>query len=1293
MSSPIDKPTPEQSLALRAEAPYLLIAASAGTGKTRTLVEKVLRVVRGGMPLERIAVITFTRKAADELRFKLFTAFQDDPSLRPMRLALPQAYISTIDAFCARLLREHGLALEVDPAFRVLASPDDGVVLAEILDRLFDDWYQGRAPGRAEEPRDPQGVPRRGSAPHREFLRLVDLCRYRRGRELLKEEIARLLSLARHHRDPGEFLDALERAVDQDPPPYVPALAKELDQSWRAGRAAYAEVLRLGSERTKAERFARHRELDAALRLAPWPDDERALGRDLPGAITRVRERLAKDGWVTPRGPWKIDFPRLPSGTSELKSLHELAKHLLNSSGEKRASPFAHLPWPAEEMHAAYQATRPAIGTLIALARQTLAAYDEYKQGEGLLDFADLELRTRQLLLDPPPGLRGRFDLVLVDEFQDVNTLQAEIVRRLDPERGRFLVGDIKQCIYQFRLANPEVFRKLVADAVWIDPKKFADDRPLPRAERLVVPLSVNFRSRRPVIETVNAVFEELLTKEMIGCDYRSVALRYGYEAGIEGSAPLRGEGRRERGCAPSEIHVLACEAPPDEASGRRRFAAGELLEAEARLVAQRLRDLRASGFEVFDRRRSVWRRADWGDMAILLRAPAAVGGRFAQALRAARVPSAFGIQPFFEREEIRDALNLLRVLDNAHDDIGLAGLMRTPTVGFDDDDLLLLRLARPGSPSLIAALRDLSAGAGDEAGGRDGEWLLDELVRRDLVTRARTFLERLDRWRLRAQSCDLADAVAAACDEAGLLAAAASRDGAVERAGNVQQLIALARRYATEQGHSLPGFVRYVETLGTSGGGPEAVAAADPAGPAVRILSMHKAKGLEFPIVALPLLGRRFNLRDASQSILTGDRWIGIDHFDPQTYVKTPTLARYLLAEQRLREVRQEELRVLYVAMTRAVEKLILTLSVQTPWDAMLAGLDPWRGPEEVRSAVARRIRGPSDALLGVLHRQGALEALTHPGARISWRELCTVHRHALAAGAMPEEPREPIASGPLPGATPIDEDAARRELPALLQRVSARYAHEPATRWRGKYWVTEVKRLIDRAREEEERAAGSELARVEAPGVLTGAVPGDRAAPASRPAESSPWPASEEGRWLHAILQELDLAAALGARGTGPAERAEALLDCARRLAARGELPEGWISKERLDPLARFLDAPLAAEMAAATELQREASFALRLSPRELAEIWPAAAELREEEWILLQGQIDALWPLGDGRYRLVDFKSDHLAPAAVEERALSYRPQMLLYREALRRVWGATRVAGAIYFLRPGRIVEIF
>jgi ATP-dependent helicase/nuclease subunit A len=1294
-------PTPEQDLALDAAADYVLVTASAGTGKTQTLVEKVLRVVRAGRPIERLAVITFTTKAADELRQKLFTAFQDDAQLRPQRLTLPQAHISTIDSFCTRLLREHGLAIGIDPAFRVLAPPDDEVALAEIHDRLFHHWYLGRGPEPAADADAWEGVPARGSREHHEFLRLVDLCRYREGRELLKDEIVSLAKLARIHPDPQQFIARLERGVGENPPAYTLAYARLLDRTWRTGVEAYGEVLRCGARQGREEKFVRHRELYEAFERAPWPQTVEALAADLPGALTRLRAHLERAGCVTAKGPWAITFPNMPQRTTDGAPYNALAKQLLDAARNDRPGPLSWAGWPAREMHAAYQQTGATVSTLIALTRQTIAAYERHKADEGLLDFADLELQTRRLLLAQLPSLRGRFDAVFVDEFQDINDLQADIVEHLAPTYGRFLVGDVKQCIYQFRLSNPEIFRELIEGAQWRKPGP-KDAPPFAAAPRVVVPLGTNFRSRRPIITWVNSIFRELFTPAMIGSAYDEVALTFGYKQGLEaGATPPASE---RRGCAPVEVHVVgdADEGDPESrgTGGRRaKLSGAESLAAEAQIVAERLHALARDHFEVFDRDRKVWRPFDLNDVAILLRSPGAAGGPFAQALQAAGIPAVYGIQPFFEREEIVDCLQLLRILDNAHDDIALAGVLRAPTIGFDDADLMRLRLLWPASDSLLTALRATAADAPDIWSGERGDRaLVEEPCRADLARRCARFLTQLDDWRRRTQTGELAEAVAAACAEAGLTTAAASREDGLARVSNLQQLIALARAYSDERGHSLPGFVRYLAAI-EAGGGPEPVATGGLAEPAVRIYSMHKSKGLQFPIVVLPLLGRSFNFVDMRKPVLTGEDWIGLDHFEPGSYVKTPTIARSLLAEERRRGILEEELRVLYVAMTRAVEKLILTATLPGAWEKTLAGLALWRGPQSMRETAAARVRRPGEWILGVLHQRDALIEAARPDTTVAIESTFELTRHTRAAiAARAPQAAAPAAPGsPLAGAAAIDEPRALRALPELGRRVETIYPHAAATRLRGKYWVTEVKRLVDLDRAEEERATGTDVAGIYAgalPGAAAGAAAGASPAAGRAGAAMAAGPvldteATQIGRRLHAVMQEIDFVAACAG---GP----EATLACAQALAQRGELPPDWVDLDHLQPVVAFLGTPLAAEMAAAQAaglLEREASFALKMTPGELARVWPQAAQLSDEEWVLIQGQIDALWRTPDGGYRVVDFKTDRLETrAALDARAQLYRPQMLLYRAALAKLWGAARVDLLLYFLRAEQAVPV-
>jgi ATP-dependent helicase/nuclease subunit A len=1251
-------PTPEQALALALEAPLVLVSASAGTGKTKTLVEKVIRALQSEVPLDRILAVTFTHQAAEELRQRLLEALDGDPGLRPQRLLLPQAYLGTIHGICARLLREHAPVAGIDPAFRILADPHDGLLLREVFDELFHRWYLGGGADRI-------AIPAAGSAAHREFLRLVELCGYRDDQEVLKIELERLLRLARVHPDPDAFVDGLERELAAARPPYADALAEILRDAWRSATGVCAELLRIGTAEFPDASFARQKALLAALETAPWPDSGEAMAGDLARAVERLRTHLAQTGLGTKEGSWTLEFPRLPQGTAKLLApWNDLAKDLIATPRKgKRPGPFAWLPVPLARFETEYVELRPTLQILIDLLRQAMAAYERRKREAGRLDFGDLELRTRQLLSDPPIELRGRFDRVFVDEYQDVNRLQAEIVSRLEPIGGCFLVGDVKQCIYQFRLSDPSIFRDLCARATPLKP-----DPQDPQAERwrsaagdarkLRVYLSRNFRAHPGVIDEVNRIFGALFTEGMIGGRYADEALDSG-RAGEAARPP-------QPGSPPVEFHFV--ERPDRERSEDTPEVRVLDASLEARLVAQRLQTLVREGFPIWDKDRERWRPVAYGDMAVLLRSPGPTGAQFAQGLRESGIPVVFGGQGFFEREESRDFLSLLRILDNAHDDLSLAAVLRAPIFDFDDADLVRLRLAWPAAASLLAALRATATGTPDAWSGKPGDAAILQVGGgASLASRCRAFLSALDGWRARVQTTDLAAAVGAVLEASGLLEAAAAADEGATRVGNLQQWLALTREYCRDRDHSLSGLIRFLASAESAGGDLECVSADTETTDAVRLLSLHKAKGLEFPVVAVALTGRKFNRKDESSKLLIGEGWLGVDYLDPESYLKTPTLARRTLAHLRGRRTLEEELRLLYVGLTRARDKLIVSGTLHARWEKRMDDLALWTSrdiPAPVRYDTSCHL----DWILGVLHRQGDLAALTQPGSKSAPRPAVELVRHAadalpaFDAGTQAEAPEPPRkAEAPAGPARTLTPDTLRD----LATRLQARYAHEAATGWRGKYWATEIKRLADLALHDEERESGA------------------GAAPFMPP----PVDSLQEGLWLHAVLEEMDPAAARDAGG---------LMAQAHRVAERGRVPAAWLTEANLHPIAHFLFTPLAAEMraaAAAGTLEREVPFTLKLRPSELARIWPEIASLPEDEWVLVQGQIDALWPRPDGTRVVIDFKSDRVTgDAAIRERATSYRSQMRIYREAVARLWKPRRVETIIYFLRAEQAVPL-
>ncbi len=1378
-----------QRLAIRADAGHVLVSAGAGTGKTWTLVHRVMRLLHDGVALPRLAAITFTQKAAAELQVRVAEELGRHRALRDQRFLLPHAQISTIDSFCARLLRERAVEAGVDPAFAVLASPQDELIQTEILDDLFHHWYRGRPSDQAAEG-SWEGVPREGSAAHHEFLRLLELCGFRGGRERLRDELTEVMRTARVQGDPEAYLTGLaaglaagspaasaaglaaglaagspaasaagsaagaaDGAISSAAPPYFAVFRQQLIARYHEMLSRIAGVIEYAERVAPERKYDKMRAgLDALCAApAPWgqaegpgkrateePPSESAtapagnLGESghpgessgLVAELADLRDYLQKSGLLKPGTGWALSFARVATGSPDLvKHGYERARKLFSD----KTSPWQLLPQRVESMSGEYAGLRSTLKTVLTLVRQLMERYERYKAERGLLDFSDLEIKTLAMLTCAPADLRRRYDALLVDEAQDLNRLQASIVGALEPSRGRYLVGDVKQCIYQFRRAEPDIFKELFQHAA---PLQDEADLEAMRAEaRVRILLGENFRSQAPVLEFVNLLFADLFAPELIGTAYESQALR-----------PPESAASAD-GCASIALHVLA-DLEGQRVTGERKLA------AEARFVARRIRTMVDEGLPVRDKSGGL-RPVRYGDIAVLLRSPKSKGLSIAQGLRAEGIPVSHAGQPLFEREEIRALVNLARLLGNAHDDIGLAATLCGPVGGFSHDDLTLLRLAWPESLYLVDALRATATGRETRSSGPGHPGVLEAgPAGPDLSARSAAFIERLERWRIAADTIDLSDALMMALDESGYLTRQLAASDARERMANIELVLGKIRQHAAERGHTLTTILRHLDDLVNSQADLCAFDESTAQTAAVQILSLHKSKGLEFPVVVLAHLGNTFVEQDLRSDLLTGDEWLGTDHFEPRTLVKTPTIARHALKLDRRRRGREEELRILYVALTRAQDHLVLT-GCASRWENLLKKLAFWRAGMAPSQVEITRMSCPLDWIMAVLARHCDLSGLAEPTSTIRPRPHLTIHHHALPdVAAHADEPpvdpavealraviegeleTDPVATRERLQALAANEEQrtrgqsaqvleiCRRHLPAALERAAVRYPHEAATIWRSKYWVTEIKRLIDQALHEEERTAAG--AAILAPSTVP--VPAATQTPAARPpldpGETPPAfafissPATprdgaraevvlpaREGTYLHAVLAELDLTAGCEARTvtTGPAGTLlEALvMPAAARLAEAGEIPRDWVRPENLQPVAAFLESDLGLSMRAhADSLEREVHFSLRAAPGELAEIWPQATELSEEEWLLIQGQIDAFWRGDSERAILVDFKSDRVSgDEQIAARAEGYRPQMQLYRLALVHIWHVAAPQGWLYFLRPRAAVRVF
>ncbi len=862
-----------------------------------------------------------------------------------------------------------------------------------------------------------------------------------------------------------------------------------------------------------------------------------------------------------------------------------------------------------------------------------------------------------------------RYRHVLVDEFQDVNPVQEAILRLVSREsaegrRGNlFAVGDVKQCIYAFRLAEPHLF--------------------LQRAGRLaagpdgaLIHLRENFRSRHGVLDAVNRVFERCMTSEFADIPYDDdAALRAGL------TYPPTDGGRGLDGL-PVELHLLNKKSPTEKAAASEDDGGDEASESaldmeqaerEAYLIAQRIGDLmgREPGCpprRVYDKKAGAYRPITYRDIVILLRAVRYKAELMVEMLQQMNIPVHADTRGgFFETAELRDMLSLLQLLDNAEQDIPLAAVMRSPLAApgpFTAGDLLAIRTHARDVPFHAAAAAYAHDGADPDLRGRLGE-----------------FYARMARFRQWARQRSLADVLWDVYEETGYLAYVGGLPRGRQRRANLIGLHDRARQFGTFRRQGLRRFLRFIDQLRKQEQDLGTPSAASEADDVVRILSVHQSKGLEFPVVFVAGLGTRFNLSDAAgQVVLHRTAGMGMRVVEAEAGITYPSLAHQIVADEIRRDGLAEELRILYVAMTRAREHLILVGTADKD-DLLHDSLSPQGAAGPVDALTLTTASNAMDWLLAALRRLPAGEVAdcgaSFPSPAPGAGAVFAVYRHdadAISRRPMPKTVslarRNALAGiaalGPLPAGEPLPPEDA--EAAKVMERLAYRYEPEPMTTMPSRRTVTELKRQSDPYAEAEER-----------PTAVSAFVPMFALPPAPR-APSAEGDAAERGTLTHRFLQCMDLAAATDAAA------------CRTQLAAMvasGLLPRDAERLVDADAVAAFLATDLGRRVRnAADRVQREVTFVTRISPT----IWdPDVQPYDDRDVILVRGMIDALLPTRDG-FELIDYKTDAVSPEQVAEQAHRYRTQIEMYVRAVETIWRRPVTARWLVFLSAGQVVPV-
>lgn len=1161
------KPTPSQKLAIEDRGGELLVSAAAGSGKTRVLTERLMRwITEGDAPrsIDNFLIITFSTAAAAELRSRISEELSAraaaDPGSKRLRresALVRRAQIGTIHSFCSALLREYAGRAGIAPDFAI-ADEDRARELRRLsLETVLEAAYAEAEPG---------------------FIQLADTVGAGTDDRRLESLVLELHGKLQSHARPGDWA------------------------------ARQSELFETGAEDAADTPWGRELLESAADELLWWAGEFDELVRSLAGfekmgkayvpsfsetaSSLRGAAKRAAEGWDALREALPIEFPRLGTlrGGGEDPELAERAKARREACKKAAKRLEKGFTLPSAQLLRDMRATAPAMRALLKLVGDFDAEYTRRKRRRSLLDFADLEHLAARLLTEPDGSptetareVSRRYAEVMVDEYQDVSLVQDMIIRAVsDSGRRLFMVGDVKQSIYRFRLADPTIFLKKY--------ESYAD-APQPEGVPRRVFLRESFRSRGEVVDAVNAVFGCLMSKGLGEMEYDERArLRAGLE--YPGVVPV-----------PELVAVPLPGADEDEERP-------DKIEVEAAYAARMMRHLVETGAKISEG--GALRPLGYGDIAVLLRSVNVSGPVWRRVLAREGVPVEAGQSGgFFEAPEVAVIISLLAIIDNPRQDVALISVLRSELFGFTNDELTEIRLMS-GEGDFYAALS----------------------ARAQVSEKARAFLDTLARLRDFARDSELATLIWEIYESLGCMAlCSAMRDGEGRRA-RLLRLFELSRSFETTGWRGLRRFLDWLRSMRERG--EEPAFPDEDGGGAVRIMSIHRSKGLEFPVVFIGDTARQFNRSDLRGSVLVHpELGLGPKFTDAARGIEYPTLARRAVANRLERELLSEELRLLYVAMTRARERLFITCAMA----------DPQKTMDKLAPAAQEHI--PAQALLPM---RSMAEWLICAALGTGGRAL------TLSIGGDEEGAPRRVTPAAQPEPERTGEEASPVDFDALL---AWRYPHSGAETLPSKLTATELKSLAE---------PDAESAELLPRAARTFRRP-DIALAARR------LTAAERGTATHLALRYLELGAL-----TTP----EAAREAVDRLAAAGKLSAREAAAVDAAGLCRFALSPLGRRITAAPRVLREFPFAL-LCPAE--RFFPGA----EGEELLLQGVVDCCLIEPDGAV-IVDYKTDRIAPEAAPERAKRYAAQLETYAWAVSRITGLAVKAKIVYFLQPGEAVEL-
>lgn len=1299
----------------------LLVSAAAGSGKTAVLVERIISMISEGehpIDIDHLLVVTFTNAAAAEMRERIGKAIDaklrlepDNEHLQKQVSLLQSAQITTIHSFCLNVIRNYFHRIDLDPSFKIAEESEITLMKSDVLSELLERWY--------EEGRE-------------DFHAFIESYSYSKSDAPIEELILQLYNFSMSDPWPKAWVEEKRKMFD------LKDMEELSNASWMKELLDYVQVVLKDLLAKNSEAIAVCNDFGGPSAYLPALLSDRNMLEDMKAAPTyeecsELFQSLAFDRLSNKREAsveaWKKE---------QVKELREEVKKGLK---DLAAQYFFQSP---EEMRKDLQAVNQVMQVLFELTLEFMEEFAKKKEEKNLIDFNDLEHFALKILVqeetveitdESEPELENgsenvkrvlrkaptqaalelseQFDEILIDEYQDSNMVQETILRSISREDmgrpNRFMVGDVKQSIYKFRLAMPEIFMEKYGRYSSLEQ---LEDGTVNQYQR--IDLDKNFRSRKEVLVYVNKIFEQIMQRPVGGIIYDDTAsLKYGelYD-GVQAEimdTTFRLPGEVEFLLVTDEVieqdkegaesdgfaGVLDQQEIMDQMTDPEgeEEAAYTKKEIEARAIAKKIKELTdpENGMLVVDKATRLLRPATYRDIVILLRSMSNWSEVFVNTLMQEGIPAyADTGTGYFQTLEIRTVLNMLRIIDNPRQDIPLTGVLYSPMVGLSSTELSLIRASNRRSSIYSAILQYTQEGS-------------DEELRRKLAE----FLDQLSVYRSMVNYVPIHEIIQSVIHNTGYYYYVSAMPGGDRRKANIDMLISQAVRFEKGSYSGLFHFIRYMEKLHKYEVDFGEATTSGEQDDTIRIMSIHKSKGLEFPIVFVAGMSKQFNTQDLRSSIvLHSDLGVGPEYVDSKLRTKVPTLLKKVIQKKVQIENLGEELRVLYVAMTRAKEKLIMTGYLKsleeiagkefsffeltsaksyTDWvlPAMLNKMGELTDPKELLLSWQKSGMSISILTQGELIKQEATKQLFF---RKDEEELLNIAQDITYNQELKEEIKSRLEyvypytkeAGIKIKMTVselkklgqfLDEEqsiqmyeavASKKMLPTLIEQGAAELlAGEKDAD------ITAQLQNIEKKFEEAAQLSTIEKDMEEA------------TIPDFIRQKETTTTGTNRGTLYHRILELIDLM---------KIKSRDELTSEIKALVNSGRISNEDLQKLRLDPIYRFVTSNIANRMRQAQavgKLYKEKQFVMGLPACEVNK------EIESKELILIQGIIDVFFE-EDGELVLLDYKSDLVYRE--EELLKRYQVQLDYYRKALEQMMKKRVKEMIIYSLYLGKEIRI-